>query len=129
MNINQLPLEIIINNIIPYTYNIQSKNLLVDIRSFYIDYNIIDNIYTFDYNNIILLRDLLFFTQLNKYEKLINIIKKHIFFNNDSIKASNYIINNFETNIKLNIDRKIKFLFGLMTPIQRTRFINTFINY
>ncbi len=129
MNINELPLEIIINNIIPYTYNIQSKNLLMDIRSFYIDYNIIDNIYTFDYNNIILLRDLLFFTQLNKYEKLINIIKKHIFFNNDSIKASNYIINNFETNIKLNIDRKIKFLFGLMTPIQRTRFINTFINY
>jgi hypothetical protein len=54
----------------------------MDIKSFYIDYNIINNVYIFDYNNIILLRDLLFFTEIYEYKKLINIFKKHIFLKN-----------------------------------------------
>ena len=128
MNLSKIPDDVIINHIIPYTYNIQPKEILMDIKSFYIDYNIINNVYIFDYNNVILLRDLLFFTEIYEYKKLINIFKKHIFFKNYlNIQICNYIINNIELNIKINTDRKVRFLIGLMTPFQRTRFINKFI--
>jgi len=128
MNLSKIPDDIIINHIIPYTYNIQPKELLMDIKSFYIDYNIINNVYIFDYNNVILLRDLLFFTEIYEYKKLINIFKKHIFFKNYlNTRIYNYIINNIELNIKINTVRKVRFLIGLMTPFQRTQFINKFI--
>jgi len=127
MNLTKIP-DDIINHIIPYTYNIQPKELLIDIKSFYNDYNIINNVYMFDYNNIILLRDLLFFTGIYEYKKLINIFKKHIFFKNYfNTQICNYIINNIELNIKINTVRKVRFLIGLMTPLQRTQFINLFI--
>jgi len=128
MNLSKIPDDIIINHIIPYTYNIQPKELLMDIKSFYIDYNIINNVYIFDYNNVILLRDLLFFTEIYEYKKLINIFKKHIFLKNYlNTRIYNYIINNIELNIKINTVRKVRFLIGLMTPFQRTQFINKFI--
>jgi len=128
MNLRKIPDDIIINHIIPYTYNIQPKELLMDIKSFYIDYNIINNVYIFDYNNVILLRDLLFFTEIYEYKKLINIFKKHIFFKNYlNTRIYNYIINNIELNIKINTVRKVRFLIGLMIPFQRTQFINKFI--
>jgi hypothetical protein len=128
MNLQIIPNDIIINHIIPYTYNIQSKKFLMDIKSFYIDYNIINDVYMFDYNGIILLRDLLFFTGIYEYKKLINIFKKHIFFKNYSnTQISDYIINNFELNIKINTIRKVRFLIGILTPLQRTQFINNFI--
>ena len=128
MNMNKIPNDIIINHIIPYTYNIQSKELLMDIKSFYVDYSIINNVYLFDYNNLILLRDLLFFFGTYEYKKLIYIIKKYIFFKNyRNDQIYNYIINKFELEIKINTLRKTRFLIGMMTPLQRTRFINNFI--
>ena len=128
MNLSKIPDDIIINHIIPYTYNIQPKEILMDIKSFYVDYNIINNVYMFDYNGIILLRDLLFFNEIYEYKKLINIFKKHIFFKNYSnTQIYNYIINNIELNIKINTIRKVRCLIGILTPFQRTKFINNFI--
>ena len=50
-----LPSDIIINHIIPYTYQIQPSELLLDIVSFQKDFDLIDNFYAFDYNYHILL--------------------------------------------------------------------------
>jgi len=65
---------------------------------------------------------------ISNYKKLINIFKKHIFLKNYlNTRIYNYIINNIELNIKINTVRKVRFLIGLMTPFQRTQFINKFI--
>jgi hypothetical protein len=60
---NKLPLDIVINRILPYTYEVKPPRLLRDIRSFYEDLHIIDNFYQFDYNDKVLLLDLLIFTK------------------------------------------------------------------
>jgi hypothetical protein len=126
--INKVPYDVIINHIIPYTYNIQKKDFLMDIRNFHIDYRMIINVYLFDYNKLILLHDLLFFMNIYENRFIINIFKKYISFKNYSNKEIyNYIINHFELHNKINTFRKIKFLIGLMTPLQRTKFINDFI--
>jgi len=96
-HLQKIPNEVIINHIIPFTYQTQHKDLLTDIISFKKDFDIIKNIYVFDYNLHILLNDLLLFF--------------------DS-----------EVPIFLSIlQPKIKKLWGLLTIIQRTRFINKYI--
>ena len=95
---SKLPFDTIINHILPYTYELKPKRLLKDIRSFYEDYDIIENFYFFDYNDLSLLVDLLIFNKKSVYSK-----------------------DNFYT------IRKIRLLFGSMKPIQRTSFINRYV--
>jgi hypothetical protein len=95
--LRKIPNDIIINHIIPYTYQTQTKNLLLDIISFKKDFDIIKNIYTFDYNFNILLQDLLLF-----YEDELDLF----------LSISNL------TNKKL---------WGLLSISQRTHFINKHI--
>lgn len=95
--LRKIPNDIIINHIIPYTYQTQTKNLLLDIISFTKDFDIIKNIYTFDYNFNILLQDLLLFCD-------------------DELDLFLSISN--PTNKKL---------WGLLSIYQRTRFINKHI--
>ena len=47
--------------ILPYTYLPQSKELMSDVRSYVSDYRIIENVYAFDYNDNILMTDLVNF--------------------------------------------------------------------
>jgi hypothetical protein len=96
--LQKIPTDVIINHIIPFTYQTQSKDLLTDIISFKKDFDIIKNIYTFDYNFHILLNDLLLFFDMD--------VPIYIF----SISQP-----------------KIKKLWGLLTIIQRTMFINKYI--
>jgi hypothetical protein len=103
--ISNLPIELV-NHIITYTYNIQSKDLLLDIRSYIIDYSILENYYNVEYNGCILLYDLFLFCNKGKFP-LTNKFKNSI--NNHSF------------------DNKIRFLWGLLTPLERTRFINEYI--
>jgi len=57
MDLTKIPNDIIINHIIPFTYEVQSKILLKDIQSFYKDYEIVINYYSFDlYTNAALTR-------------------------------------------------------------------------
>ena len=56
--IHNLPLELRLWCIIPYTYQLQNKELLRDIRTYHTDKNILDNVYGTQYNNNILLNDL-----------------------------------------------------------------------
>lgn len=98
---NKIPEDIIINIIIPYTYQIIPKELSSDIISFRKDLDLIDNLYSFDYNYKILLNDLLIFCNTNN-------ICKNILYNNKITKYKN----------------KIKLLWGLFSPTERNKFIN-----
>ena len=140
--IRKIPYDIIINNIIPYTYKPISVELMMDIYSYKKDLDIIKNIYAFDYNYGILFHDLMYYinhiideyyavngndfimpqcekilrrnfmiSKMNK-QKIVSFVNKHL-----------YVSINNETLI----ERKINYLWGLMTPIERTRFINRII--
>ena len=99
----KIPFDVIINNIIPYTYSVQKRELLHDIRNYTEDLNLIENSYVFDYNYIILYRDLLNFCKL-KFNKLINMYR-----------------------LNKKYWKKIRFIWGKLTPKLRTEFINTYI--
>ena len=59
MNIfRRLPEDVIINNIMPFLYKPQPKDLLLDIRSFYTDFHLLDN-YRFYYNTHCLYNDII----------------------------------------------------------------------
>jgi hypothetical protein len=99
-HLRNIPNDIVINHIIPYTYQIQPSELLLDIVSFQKDFDLIDNLYAFDYNYHILLKDLF------------------CFFNHKKIRT--------KTKIKITIKSKVKIIWGLLNVYERTRFINNY---
>ena len=120
---NKLPDELINNHIMPFTYNLKDKKHLIDIRSFVRDYNILENIYFTEYQSIILLNDLhLFLFDSNKY-----IFARFNKMNGkNNLEVCYHEIIFFKENT-VNTERKIRLIWGLLTPIERTRFINNFI--
>jgi hypothetical protein len=96
-NMVKLPYDVIVNHIIPYTYEIQPIYLRLDIVSFRRDIELVKNIYGFHYNYLILLNDL-------------------ILFHNDSNKTK-------EFNPKRSLESKIIFIWSRMTPQKRKHFI------
>ena len=48
--LNALPDDIIMNHILPYTYLLQPPKLMLDLRSFYTDFSILEHAYTYDFN-------------------------------------------------------------------------------
>ena len=120
---NKLPDELINNHIMPFTYNLKDKKHLIDIRSFVRDYNILENIYFTEYQSIILLNDLYLFLFDSK---------KYIFSRFNKMNGKNNLevcyheIIFFKENT-VNTERKIRLIWGLLTPIERTQFINKFI--
>ena len=103
----KIPYDIIINNIIPYTYNIQSNLLLEDIKNYYtIKSKIIEDK---KYSSSIKLEILVFF----KFKSMLNtILNRHFIVN---LKQYNY------DNIKgFSLEKKFSILFGLLTKEERT---------
>ena len=120
---NKLPQEIICNQILPYTHRVKDKKLLLDIQSFIRDYNILEHVYYCEYASITLLYDLqMFVFNSNKYIfSRFNQMK-----NKNKIQVCHFEINFFKNNIH-NTERKIKMIWGILTPTERTQFINKFI--
>jgi len=127
----KIPLDVLYNHIIPYTYQKIDSRLLNDIRNFICDYNIIINYYYFDMNEYCLIHDIISFCSGNcngNDESLIDFLNRNTMFNNLSLdKKYEYIQDKFYTNFVLNAEKKIKFLFSLLTPSERARFINKYI--
>lgn len=132
--LHSLPDDVIINHIIPYTYMIKPYKNLYDIRNYYMDYEIVDNHYSFNYNNYILINDLVLFcnnhlnleTEINV--NFFNILNRNFMANKKSRdEISLYIIKNFYTEIHQNIDYKIRLLWGLFRPKERIFFRTKFI--
>jgi len=120
---NKLPIDLIQNHIMPFTYQLQDKKHLLNIRSFVSDYNILENFYFTDYQTIILLNDLeIFIYETNEYifSRFISMNGKNIF------EVRYHEIMYFKDN-KTNTERKIRLIWGILTPFERTEFINKFI--
>jgi hypothetical protein len=138
LNINlvkKLPEDVIINHILPYTYCPQSKKLLTDIRSFYNDYSFLENIYTFDYNYDLLFYDLTCFCNktlipnYNMNKSFGNLLTRLFKFrNSDYCYLNNFVFITFHRSANQNQIRKIRFLWGLLNPRERTRFINKYLS-
>jgi hypothetical protein len=129
---NMLPIEIIINEIIPFTHKPQPNRHTNDIRSFFVDMNLIENMF-YAHNDIIVLNDLIRFCNSfispvydisDKYEL---ILRRHFSLKNKTNdELWHFVFFIFHRNLLENTSRKIRFLFGLLTPIERTRFFNHF---
>lgn len=126
----RIPYDVIRRHIIPYTYLPQSDELLWDIRHYKPDINILESIYYTQYNEFILLTDLLMFhgyTYNMKYisAEMLELFKRHIILT----KMDNTYLNNFIKKFCRTIRRKraIKFIWGLMTIDERNKFMNEFI--
>ena len=128
----QIPVELIREHIAPFTYNLQPKQLLSDIRSFHTDMGIINNFYVIFLNRKILLYDLIqycnggeeppVYTMSERYE---TIVRRHSQIKNKTLTwLIEYFMCYFHTNRE---KRNIIFLFGLLTPSERTEFINRYI--
>ena len=106
----RIPMDIIINHIIPYTYNIQPNLLLEDIKN----YHKIKTILTDDaYDMDVIKHEILAVFYTNK-QKLNNILHRHF-----QINLQNYdynIIYKYSQNTKFNI------LFGLFSIEERKYF-------
>ena len=126
--------DIIINHIIPYTYEKQPNQLLQDIRSYSADLDLIENYYIFQMNEIILLNDLVRFCNNNiapvydiepRYE---TILKRHFCMKDMSpLEIKQFVFFDFHRRLIVYPQRKIKFLWGLLTPVERTRFFNRYV--
>jgi len=146
--IQNLPLELRLWCIIPYTYQLQNKELLRDIRTYHTDKNILDNVYGTQYNNNILLHDLKQFcllTEIPLYivldnpDEVNNIsiedfplcfkIWSRYYANQqlDNVKLMNEMIPFITSRIDSSLSRKIQFIFGLLTVEERTQFIERYI--
>ena len=132
--LEKIPEEIIINNIIPFTYNLQQRKLLRDIRSFSSDFSIVENAYAYDYNYDILIYDLLNFcnnsriglrNMNNNFAILLNRIFKLRHYSYK--KLDKFVFNVFRRDLIINPMRKLRFLWGILMPIERTRFINQYV--
>ena len=104
----RIPIDVIINHIIPYTYNIQSNILLEDIKNYYTIKEILMN-NKYDTNMIKHEISAVFYD--NK-TKLLSILYKHF-----QIKLKKYnIIKNFYNFSK---NKRFNILFGLFTKEER----------
>jgi hypothetical protein len=129
-----LPIDVIINNILPYTYLPQPAKLMRDIRSFYSDYSFLENAYTYNYNYNVLLYDLLCFfnrsiTPYNVMNQRFSLLLSRMFKmrNLSFTEINEYIIISFYREITINIVRKIRFLWGVLRTSERTLFINKYV--
>jgi hypothetical protein len=127
----KLPEEIIVNHIAPFTYLKQDSRLLEDIRNFHTETRLLENIYYTEFNDWVLLFDLIGFCNSGDVyspeinDTFENILRRSPVLVNISKKDLNtYRLNLFMDSLSHKPGWKIKFLWGLLSPRERTMFIN-----
>jgi hypothetical protein len=110
---NKIPIAVYINNILPYTYNIQHKNLLDDIKNYcQIKNKLMNNIY----DSSLIKREI--FSLFYIYPELLKTILNR-YYNNLLLKKINIINIYF-----LPIDKIFSIIFGLLTVNERIKFLD-----
>lgn len=136
----KMPLTILFQHIMPYATRPQPPELLRDIRSFHTDLGIIDNIYHTQFNDVVFYTDLMYFVNnrsLSANEtnpSYQNILRRHISLQNATNKEivdcfqKHFQSLSFAKNInEKEIIQRNRALFGLLTPEERTHFINKYV--
>ena len=116
----------------PYTYRKQPQQMLYDIRNYYMDYALVDEFYSHNYNHYMWLNDIVSFFTLPHFHStkkgLYKILQRHVYYKNMEDSALIEIVFDlYYKNIHKKIENKIRFLWGLFLPVERTQFINKFI--
>jgi len=126
----KLPEEIIVNHIAPFIFMPQNNTLLDDIRSFYMDMRFLENLYYTEFNDTILVYDLVRFCNCGLTSNGINpsferiLRRSPVLSNKSTTYIVSYILSSFVTSVTYNATTKIKFLWTLLSPAERTSFIN-----
>ena len=130
----KIPFDVFINHIMPFVYKKQNVTLLDDIRNFWFDYRMIGDYYFYGLNEFCLSVDLVFLCNggVSLIERVdgrfIDILDRNILFCRFSLdKKRDFVYRNFYLNSGEKTHVKNKFLLSLMTPSERTRFINDFL--
>jgi len=127
-----LPNDIIINHIVPFTYEEQSKQLLRDIRSYVADFIFIQTHYDCYQNWHIMSYDILQYCNGGEYPEY-NADKTFLDFLTRHIKYKFMGEGELKSNILAKYNRPwfqyriIREAWGLLTPEERTQFINEYI--
>jgi len=120
--IRRMPRELI-HIISSYAHSPQPRELCYDIRLYKQDMNIIDSFYHTQYTPGILLHDLMVFYGYIGYH---NILTRHFMLSRHSVDDIDEYVGRHLAPTH-DVLRKCNFLWGLLSPIERTRFINDFI--
>ena len=119
IGVHELVVQLVL---LPFTYCPQSKELMSDVRSYVVDYRIIENVYAFDYNDNILMTDLVNFC----VNKNFSLQQRRLLGNLHAVDM--YLQTGYfpDTNMD-NHERRARLIWGLLTRKQRTQFINEYI--
>jgi len=126
-----LPDDIVIQHIMPYVYQKQSHILLHDIRNYYIEYTWTQDFYEYNYNQYVWFCDLInYFTHshIHSTKGMTKLLKRHFIYKNkdafDLFEISFKLCNKIDDSL---VERKNRFLWGLMLPVERIQFCNRII--
>lgn len=111
--------------LLPFTYCPQSKELMADVRSYVIDYRIVDDIYSLHFNSSILMYDLVGFCFYRIKDGLTQ-HQRQLIYQIPSIKRQ--LQNGFFTKMGEGTCSRIsRTIWGVLTREQRTHFVNVYI--
>jgi len=113
----RIPWYVIHKHIIPYTYHLQPKHLLMDIRSFNVDYSILNDMYHTHYTSSIMYHDLQSYCR-NNYTLSTN--------EREQLQPHLTLDNPFTITSQMHL-RRSRRIWGRLTPLHRTEFINKYI--
>lgn len=134
-----LPYYLVHRCIIPYTYQLQPKELMLDVRSFSTDFSLLDNTFAYHYNNSILFNDIVHYCDVihrrtntgnvnYHLPKCMHILRRFISLQSkDETYIQNLAICNQVTCSPKGYLRHSRFIWGLLTPSERTEFINEYV--
>jgi hypothetical protein len=132
--LKKIPNDIIINHIIPYTYQKQPLCLIHDIRSYTREFKFVEDVYYTEYNPSVLICDLIRFCNNNiapiygieyKYELLLR--RNYVLSMKCKTDIIHYVFQNVHKNLNHKTENKIKFIWGLLTTQERLDFIAEYL--
>ena len=134
-----LPYYLVHRCIIPYTYELQPKQLMMDIRSFSTDFSFIDNIFAYNYTSSIMFNDIVHYCDVinrridninvnYQLPKCMHVLRRFISLRSkEETYIQNLAICKRTNHSHKDYIRYSRFIWGLLTPSERTEFINEYI--
>lgn len=131
---SKVPFDVIVNHIIPFTYQVQPYSVLIDIRTHFQDKQLLENLFFTEYNPHILANELIRFSNKNTipvyyiHTSYSTILKRNFMLSNKKIVDLCYFVfYKLHVHLYKNPERIINFLWGLLNPFERTAFLNAYL--